>query len=66
MRYLASIVIWVMVLGIGGFVGYAIHEDLGAIVGIIVAQLVMATIIPGPRYPGDTNYYKKYNRGADF
>lgn len=56
MRYLISVVLWVVALSIGGYVGYGIHEYLGAIVGIIVIQVVMATIIPGPKYPGDTNY----------
>lgn len=56
MRVLTSVLFWVVALSIGGFVGYEIHEYLGAIVGIIVVQVVMATIIPGPKYPGDTNY----------
>ncbi len=56
MRYLASVVLWLVALSIGGFVGYGLHEYLGAIVGVIAVQVVMAAIIPGPKYPGDTNY----------
>ncbi len=58
MRFFSSIVIvlWMVVLGIGGFIGYAISEDLGAIAGIVFAQLVIATVIPGPKFPGDRNY----------
>jgi hypothetical protein len=56
MRFLLSAVLWIALLGIGGFVGYAIGDIVGAIVGVIVAQAIMATIIPGPKYPGDTDY----------
>ena len=56
MRFLLSVVLWFVLLGIGGFVGYAIGDVVGAIVGVIVAQVIIATIIPGPKYPGDTDY----------
>lgn len=55
MRFIFSVVLWFVLLGLGGVVGYAIGDVVGAIVGVIAAQAIMATIIPGPKYPGDTN-----------
>ena len=57
MGFLLSVVLWLLVLGIGGAIGYAVGGGIGAIVGVLAAQILMATIIPGPKYPGDTNYW---------
>ena len=64
MGCLISAVRWIILLaigaGIGAGVGFAVAGSTGLIVGgiagLVLSQAAQATLIPGPKYPGDTNY----------
>ncbi len=52
---------WFFILALGAAVGagmgFAVEPEagplIGGIAGLLLAQLVMATMIRGPRFPGD-------------
>ena len=64
MGFILSIIKWLFLLGIGavigGIVGTLIASEtggaVGLIAGLIISQAIQATLTPGPKYPGDTNY----------
>ena len=58
-------ILWLFLVAVGGAIGSVIGAlfiggeaglIIGAIVGGLAGHVISGTLIPGPKYPGDTNY----------